>query len=150
MIGLVSLGVFGLLALGVLTVVSALARRERVWLPGLAGVIASLMHLVLWGVLSLLAPRDLTLTRDLLALGVASLVYGLAVLAIFVAAGAIRRRALGEVPARQGTTAIGAAVGVLSDVSNLLDLMNRRPRIDFIPRCSMAHCRCSRYVCRSS
>ncbi len=112
-IGLISLGVFGLLALAILTAVSALARRGRALLPGLAGVIASLAHLALWGALGLLAPRDLPLTRDLLALSAASLVYGLAVLAIYVAAGAIRRRALGEVPARQGTTAIGAAVGVL-------------------------------------
>ncbi len=112
-IGLITLGAGGLLALVALSGVSALTGRGRALLPGLAGVVASLAHLALWAALDLAAPRELTLTRGALALGAASLVYALAVLAIYVAAGAIRRRAWGQAPPRQSTTAIGVAVGVL-------------------------------------
>ena len=111
-IGLVTLGVGGLLALVLLSAVSIWG-RGRAWLPGLAGVVASLAHLALWAALDLAAPRDLTLTRGALALGASSLVYALAVLAISVAAGAIRRRAWGQAPPQQSTAAIGAAVGAL-------------------------------------
>jgi len=113
MIGLLSLGAGGLLAFALLSAVSAWGGWRRTWLPGLAGVIASLAHLALWAALDLLAPHELTLTRDVLALGAASLVYALAVLAICVAASQIRRRAHGETPAREGTAAIGVVVGLL-------------------------------------
>ncbi len=109
-LGLLALGGLALLAYAILWTLSIRTGRE--WLPALAGVIASLLHLVGWGLTDLAARRDFTLTADLLAQGAASLVYAVIALAIYVAARAARARARGRVRG-QGVGSIGAAVGAL-------------------------------------
>ncbi len=107
-LGLLALGGLALLTYASLWTLSI--RTGRGWLPALTGAIASLLHLLGWGLVSLAARRDFALTGDLLAQGAASLVYAVIVLSIYVVARAVRARAQVR---SQGVGSIGAAVAFL-------------------------------------
>ncbi len=111
-LGLLTLGaLFALVYLGALAVRAWRGGRGDLWLAG-SGALAAGLHLALWAALDALALRDFTLSGGMLALGVVSLVYGLAVLVAYGVARAVRQHGLGLQAVRQPSLAVGA-LGVM-------------------------------------
>ncbi len=116
--------ILGLLSLGGLTLVmlALTAGLRGLWrwsgrnggdlLVGASGVLAAIVYLVAWGAIGLAAPHRLTIAGDLFNQGLVALVFALAALVAFAAAGAIRRHVLGWAASLSNTLAIGA-IGVM-------------------------------------
>ena len=93
----------------------ALGAHRRAWgdaLVASSGVLASAAYLAVWTALTVAAPREFALTDGLIALGFAGAIFGLAVLATFVAAGVVRRQSIGLPVGLSQSLAIGS-VGVM-------------------------------------
>ena len=115
-LGLAALGICAALAIGVTVVArSSLQARGRTWgdiLVASSGVLASVAYLAIWTVLIVAAPREFALADGLIALGFASLIFGLAVLVTFIAAGVVRRQSLGLPGGWNQSLAVGS-VGIM-------------------------------------
>ena len=115
-LGLATLGLCAALAILVTMIARhALQARGRTWgdtLVASSGVLASAAYLAIWTVLSVAAPREFNLADGLIALGIASAIFGMAVLVTFIAAGVVRRQSLG-LPVGSGQSLAIGSVGIM-------------------------------------
>ena len=76
-----------------------------------AGLIAAVIYLVIWSILVVVEP-DFALDEEMIALGLAALVFGIAVLIIFMVASIARRHTLGLDSRADANTLVIGAIGI--------------------------------------